>query len=514
MAQSGGCPQEALGTGSDTAAHCTLCLTHQTEDLAWPGTQKEALATHAPKVAKGSVEIKPPDFMTMVDTTQAQNCSFQQLLDFWPKKSYMGCVHDSSLSTEKKTESYMNKRAQRLRAVWLRRPAWSPFSVGIPHFLAHPPTFNTHTHTHTHTHNPTQTPRRTQLYLWLVIGQLFPVHQVQDVEGPLRLQVQAVQYTHVCNSKSTVRLARGGKLHSFSLRTSDYSPDMWRVTPESQCQLFHHPHTKFLSICWLCCPYQAMLVVLPLSSYAGCAAPIKLCWLCCPYQAILVVLPLSSYTGCAAPIKLCWLCCPYQAMLVVLRIVPNYAGCATPIKLCWLCCPYQAMLVVLPLSSYAGCATPIKLCWLCCPYQAMLPPIKLCWLCCPYQAMLVVLPIVPNYAGCATPIKLCWLCYPYQAMLVVLPLSSYAGCATPIKLCWLCYPYQAMLVVLPLSSYAGCAAHTTLCWLCCPYHTMLVVLPWFCCPYEATFSTLWCPKWVKRQKQQLNRKMEQEKHRL
>ena len=37
MAQSGGCLQEAL----ETAADCGLRLTHQIEDLAWPGTQKK-----------------------------------------------------------------------------------------------------------------------------------------------------------------------------------------------------------------------------------------------------------------------------------------------------------------------------------------------------------------------------------------------------------------------------------------------------------------------------------------
>ena len=41
MAQSGGCPQEALGTSLDTAADRGLCPTHRTEDLAWPGTQKK-----------------------------------------------------------------------------------------------------------------------------------------------------------------------------------------------------------------------------------------------------------------------------------------------------------------------------------------------------------------------------------------------------------------------------------------------------------------------------------------
>ena len=41
MAQSGGCPQEALGSGQDTAADCRLRLTHRTEDIAWPGTQKK-----------------------------------------------------------------------------------------------------------------------------------------------------------------------------------------------------------------------------------------------------------------------------------------------------------------------------------------------------------------------------------------------------------------------------------------------------------------------------------------
>ena len=41
MAQSGGGPQEALGIGWDTAADCGLRLTHRTENLAWPGTQKK-----------------------------------------------------------------------------------------------------------------------------------------------------------------------------------------------------------------------------------------------------------------------------------------------------------------------------------------------------------------------------------------------------------------------------------------------------------------------------------------
>ena len=41
MAQFGGCPQQAVGTGWDTAADCGLYLTHQTEDLAWLGTQKK-----------------------------------------------------------------------------------------------------------------------------------------------------------------------------------------------------------------------------------------------------------------------------------------------------------------------------------------------------------------------------------------------------------------------------------------------------------------------------------------
>ena len=41
MAQSGGGPQEALGTSWDTAADCPLHLTHWTEDLAWLGTQKK-----------------------------------------------------------------------------------------------------------------------------------------------------------------------------------------------------------------------------------------------------------------------------------------------------------------------------------------------------------------------------------------------------------------------------------------------------------------------------------------
>ena len=41
MAQSSGCPQEALGTGWDTVADCRLHLTHQTEDLVWPGMQQK-----------------------------------------------------------------------------------------------------------------------------------------------------------------------------------------------------------------------------------------------------------------------------------------------------------------------------------------------------------------------------------------------------------------------------------------------------------------------------------------
>ena len=41
MAQSGGGPQEALGTSWDTVANCGLHLTHRTENLAWPGKQKK-----------------------------------------------------------------------------------------------------------------------------------------------------------------------------------------------------------------------------------------------------------------------------------------------------------------------------------------------------------------------------------------------------------------------------------------------------------------------------------------
>ena len=37
----GGCPQEALGIGEDTAADCGLHLTHRASSVAWPGTQKK-----------------------------------------------------------------------------------------------------------------------------------------------------------------------------------------------------------------------------------------------------------------------------------------------------------------------------------------------------------------------------------------------------------------------------------------------------------------------------------------
>ena len=41
LAQPGGWPQEALGTGWDTTADYGLAPTHLTEDLAWPGTQEK-----------------------------------------------------------------------------------------------------------------------------------------------------------------------------------------------------------------------------------------------------------------------------------------------------------------------------------------------------------------------------------------------------------------------------------------------------------------------------------------
>ena len=40
MAQSSGCPQEALGTGGDAVPECRLCLTQHTENLAMPGMQR------------------------------------------------------------------------------------------------------------------------------------------------------------------------------------------------------------------------------------------------------------------------------------------------------------------------------------------------------------------------------------------------------------------------------------------------------------------------------------------
>ena len=64
MTQSGGCPQEPLGTGLDTAADCGLCLTHRTEDLAWLGTHKKkninrlsgSKCTHASNSLENSYE--------------------------------------------------------------------------------------------------------------------------------------------------------------------------------------------------------------------------------------------------------------------------------------------------------------------------------------------------------------------------------------------------------------------------------------------------------------------------
>ena len=41
MAQSGRCLWEALGTSGDTATDCRLCLTHWTENIAWPRMQKK-----------------------------------------------------------------------------------------------------------------------------------------------------------------------------------------------------------------------------------------------------------------------------------------------------------------------------------------------------------------------------------------------------------------------------------------------------------------------------------------
>ena len=41
MAQSGGCPQEALGTGRDNAEDRGLRLARRTDDLAWPITKKK-----------------------------------------------------------------------------------------------------------------------------------------------------------------------------------------------------------------------------------------------------------------------------------------------------------------------------------------------------------------------------------------------------------------------------------------------------------------------------------------
>ena len=41
MAQSGECPQEALGTGGDTVADCELSVSHRAENLAWMGTLKK-----------------------------------------------------------------------------------------------------------------------------------------------------------------------------------------------------------------------------------------------------------------------------------------------------------------------------------------------------------------------------------------------------------------------------------------------------------------------------------------
>ena len=59
MVQSSGCTQESLGTTGDTAADCGLRLTHRSEDLAWPGTQKKYEDLHC-----GDVNI--PDLLCVV----------------------------------------------------------------------------------------------------------------------------------------------------------------------------------------------------------------------------------------------------------------------------------------------------------------------------------------------------------------------------------------------------------------------------------------------------------------
>ena len=57
MAQSGGCSQEALGTGRDTRADSGLCLTHQTENLARSGMQKKKKKKKTTKKTKEAMVI-------------------------------------------------------------------------------------------------------------------------------------------------------------------------------------------------------------------------------------------------------------------------------------------------------------------------------------------------------------------------------------------------------------------------------------------------------------------------
>ena len=116
MAQSGGCPQEALGTGWDTAADCGLHLTDQTDDLAWLGIQKKK--AYSPFVCTLSFSLL--SYKNML-TWLLQSIIALDHFDIWFfHGSIYCCVFSSSKSSFWSSMHLAHKKERKVINKWIK----------------------------------------------------------------------------------------------------------------------------------------------------------------------------------------------------------------------------------------------------------------------------------------------------------------------------------------------------------------------------------------------------------
>ena len=157
MAQSNGCPQEALGTGWDTAADCGLHLTHRTEDLAWLGTRKKKHMKHY----RNSCQLKE-NWKLVCQDCNAEMIASCCLVDDYPltinRRTNSCCWIQSTKKTPTDVKTECSTRSKQYRPVELGLLTVTCWVWPTVHWTAqyeqdYATTTNDHHRHHHHPHN-------------------------------------------------------------------------------------------------------------------------------------------------------------------------------------------------------------------------------------------------------------------------------------------------------------------------------------------------------------------------